>query len=187
MVICQVTDLACCRKTALRRAECNSIWRCRDKQIRPNSLKLRSWNGTCYGLLWSHCFSVVPICGRTWPTYYVRLSEFGPRSVTTCARWRQSPTKCIFLLELKRKSLGNNFGNQSEQDTVSSPLLLLKRSILNRNRKDKSGYCACAVTAFQRNLNGIFFFYNVPKYIFTEQRLQSTGGGGRGGGGEKRH
>lgn len=94
---------------------------------------------------------------------------------TTGQPWR-SPIECIFLLELEHKSLGNNFGNQSEWDTVSSPLLLLKRNVLNTNLKDKSGYCACAVTAFQRNLNGIFFiFYYVPKYIFTEHRLQSTG------------
>jgi len=67
-------------------------------------------------------------------------------------------------------SRGNNFGNQSDQDTVSSLLLLLKRNILNTNLKDKSGYCACAVTAFQRNLNGIFFFIT---YLNTY--LQNSG------------
>lgn len=94
----------------------------------------------------------------------------------------QSPAECLVLLHLTHQGLGNDFGNQSEGDTVSSPLLLVKRNLLNTNLKDKSGYCACAVTAFPRNLNGILFsfFYYVPKYIFTQQRLQSTGGG-RGG------
>jgi len=92
------------------------------------------------------------------------------QGVWTCGQPRQSPTKRIVLLEFKNMSRGNNFGNQSDQDTVSSLLLLLKRNILNTNLKDKSGYCACAVTAFQRNLNGIFFFIT---YLNTY--LQNSG------------
>lgn len=121
-------------------------------------------------LLWSHCFISVPVFGRTWTTY-VRLPEFGPKSVRTHGQPRQSPTECIFLLELKHKSLRNNFGNQSERDTVSSPLLGLKRNILNTNLNDKSGYCACAVTAFQRNLNGIFFYF----ITYLNTYLQNSG------------
>lgn len=91
----------------------------------------------------------------------------------------QSPTECTFLLQLRQPSLGKYFGNPSEWDMVSSPLLFWKRNILNTNLRDKSGSCACAATAFARISMGFFlFFCYVPKYIFTEQRFQSTGGEG---------
>lgn len=70
----------------------------------------------------------------------------------------QSPTECTFLLQLRQPSLGKRFGNPSERDMVSSPLLLLKRNILNTNSRDKSGSCACAATAFPRISMGLFSF-----------------------------
>lgn len=71
-----------------------------------------------------------------------------------------------------------------QNEIVSSPLLLLKRKLLNTNLKDKSGSCACAATALQRNLNGIFslcFILHLSTY------LQNSGFSLLGGGREKRH
>lgn len=52
--------------------------RCRDKWVRAHSLNYA--HKTVRALLWSHCSSTVPTCGRTWATY-VRLPELSPRSV----------------------------------------------------------------------------------------------------------
>lgn len=147
MVICQITHPACSRETGLKWAECNSVWVGGDAVT----------NGSD-PIAWCHdptaAVRSLFVGGPEQPTWGYQNLALG---VWTCGQPRQSPSECVFLLEPRHKSVGNNFGNQSEQDIVFSPLLLLKRNILNTNLKDKSGYCACAVTAFQRNLNGIFF------------------------------
>lgn len=106
-----------------------------------------------------------------------RFPEFGPRSETQWAP-PQSPTECVVLLHLKHQGLGNDFGNQSEGDRASSPLLLLKRNLLNTNLKDEKWLlCMCSNCLSKKSQwDFILFFIMYLKYIFTEQRLQSTGG-----------
>lgn len=149
----------------------SSQGRCGDKGVTPTARSSTPRAGPCPGPAAQHGPRE-----QQEPSPHGRCPEFGPRSETQRAP-PQSPTECVLLLHLKRQGLGNDFGNQSEGNRASLPLLLLQRNLLNTNLKDVSGYCACAGTAFPRNLNGIsFLFYYVPKYIFTEQRLQSTGG-----------
>lgn len=113
------------------------------------------------------------------------LPKFGPRSETSGHRQSHPLNERVVVLQLRHQGLGNGFGNQSEGDTVSSPLLLLKRNLLNTNLKDKSGYCACAVTAFPRNLNGILFlFFFLITYLNT---YLHNSGFSLLGGGEGRH
>lgn len=116
------------------------------------------------------CARVPLLSAAPWAAE-ARLPTAGPHNLAQEVRPSGSQSPAVFFFT--HQGLGNDFGNLSEGDTVSSPLLLWERNLLNTNLKDKSGYCACAVTAFPRNLNGILLLFFLITYLNTY--LQNSG------------
>lgn len=81
------------------------------------------------------------------------------------------PLNPFYFLNSNTKAWGITLAI-GQNGIASSPLLLLKRDLLNTNLRDKSGYCACAATALQRNLNGIFSLCFI---LYLNTYLQNSG------------
>lgn len=170
MIICQITHLACFRKTALKWAECNSAWVREDAMT--NGSDLIAWNYAhkmVRALLWSHCFSAVPICGRTWTTY-VRLLEFGPRSVNLWATTTVTH-RMHFSSWIQMQEFGKQFWQSIRIGYSLLTFVITKKKYLKYQFKRQKWLLCMRSNCLSKKYQQDFFFF----ITYLNTYLQNSG------------